>query len=57
MAALIREAVDRVVPDDASPSADERWDRAFAAMGSATAGVTDASVEHDRYLAEASADE
>ena len=33
MAALIREAVDRVMPDDDSPDEDERWALALAAVG------------------------
>lgn len=54
MAALIREAVDRVLPDDESPDEDERWQRALLATSRALrGGPADASVEHDRYLQEA----
>lgn len=56
MAALIREAVDRVLPDDETPSLDERQQRALAALGSATGGGGNVSEEHDRYLDEAYAD-
>lgn len=52
MAALIREAVDRVLPAD--DEADDRWARALEAVGSAMPdGAHDVSVEHDRYLDEA----
>ena len=56
MAALIREAVDRVLPDEDSPSMDERWRRALAALGSAKGGAANVSEEHDRYLDGAYAD-
>jgi predicted DNA-binding protein len=54
MAALIREAVDRVLPDDDSPDDNERWQRAMRAVKAAVSGgAPDVSVEHDRYLDEA----
>jgi hypothetical protein len=58
MAALIREAVDRVHPTDDTVSREARWRRALAAMGSARGldGVTNAATDHDRYLDEAYAD-
>jgi predicted DNA-binding protein len=56
MAALIREAVDRVLPDDESPSEEERWARALAAVGAGQGDGANASEEHDRYLDEAFAD-
>lgn len=53
MAALIREAVDRVLPDEDSPDDEERWNRALAAVGSFAGEPGDVSGEHDRYLDEA----
>ncbi len=52
MAAVVRAAVDRALaelPNDA-------WDRALAAVGAGGSGLTDVSVEHDRYLADSPAD-
>ena len=51
MAALIRDAVDRAYPPPAR--ADDRWDKALAAVGGFRSGKTDAGVEHDRELADA----
>lgn len=56
MAALIRDAVDHVLPDDDAVTADERWTRALAAIGSARGAGADVSENHDRYLGEAYAD-
>jgi len=47
MAALIREAVDSVVADE---DRDARWERAVAAIGCGSSGLTDVGSEHDRYL-------
>lgn len=53
MAALIREAVDRVHPT-ADDDLDARYRRALQAAHQARpSGVSDASVEHDRYLDDA----
>jgi len=51
MAALIRDAVDRVVRDDEDPEV--RWERAMKAIGSAIGPVGNAGEDHDRHLAEA----
>ncbi|MEX2546998.1 MAG: CopG family transcriptional regulator [Chloroflexota bacterium] len=53
MAALIRDAVDRVLPDEDSPTMEERWARAFAAIGTARGGGGNVSEDHDRYLSDA----
>ena len=51
MAHLVREAVDQVYGSAVvPPSLGERWERAIAAVGSATSEVTDLAEEHDRYL-------
>lgn len=55
MAALIRDAVDRVVTDDEDPGA--RWSRAVNVIGSALGQGSNVSEDHDRYLAEAFADD
>ena len=52
MAALIREAVDRVHPTDDS-AGEDRWTRALSAVGAFASGDTDVAREHDRYLEEA----
>ncbi len=51
MAALVRDAVDRVYP--AADEPDERWTRALAAVGGFHSGARDVSVEHDRALSDA----
>jgi hypothetical protein len=53
MSALIRDAVDRVMPDEDSPTAEERWARALAAIGTARGGRANASEEHDQDVADA----
>jgi predicted DNA-binding protein len=53
MAALIREAVDRVMPNDDSPGEDERWAQALAAVGTFRGDGANVSVEHDRFLDQA----
>lgn len=53
MAALIREAVDRVLPDDDSVDDEERWSRALLAVGAFSGEPGNVSGEHDRYLEEA----
>lgn len=57
MAALIRDAVDRVYPEDRS--IDEMWDRALASVGGFRdrEGRTDVSINHDAYLADAFEDQ
>lgn len=53
MAALIRDAVDRVLPTD-NDDLDTRWERALRAVDAAgRGGARDVSVKHDEYLAEA----
>lgn len=52
MAALIREAVDRVHPADGSTGAG-RWTRALSVVGAFASGDTDVATEHDRYLEDA----
>jgi len=51
MAALIRDAVDTVYPEESS--LDEKWARAMAAVGGFHSGRSDISEEHDRELADA----
>ena len=51
MAALIRDAVDRVYPE--AGHTDERWQKALASVGGFRSGVSDVSAEHDRELDEA----
>lgn len=51
MAALIREAVDRMYSESAS--ADAAWDRALAAIGGFRSGRHDISQDHDAYIADA----
>jgi hypothetical protein len=53
MAALIRDAVDRAYPDTSSPSRDELWERAMAAVGSVRGDGSPVGRDHDRYLEEA----
>jgi ribbon-helix-helix CopG family protein len=53
MSALIRDAVERAMPDVDSPTIEERWERAFAAIGTARGGGGNVSEDHDRYLADA----
>ena len=55
MAALIRDAVDRIVIDGEDPEA--RWARAVKVIGSAQGQGGNVSEDHDRYLAEAFADD
>lgn len=52
MAALIREAVDRVHPGD-DPGDADRWTRALAVAGAFASDDTDVAREHDRYLDDA----
>jgi Arc/MetJ-type ribon-helix-helix transcriptional regulator len=51
MAALIREAVDRVYPGSRQRDAD--WDRALAAVGGFRSDRSEVSERHDDYLADA----
>jgi len=53
MAALIREAVDRVYPEDADGSLEARYRRALDAIGSGNSGLGDLAERHDDYLVEA----
>lgn len=55
--ALVREFVDRALtPTSASPTARQRQ-RLLRAIGRYRSGLKDMSVAHDRYLADAFADE
>jgi hypothetical protein len=51
MAALIRDAVDRVYPE--SSGRDDAWERALGSVGRYRSGQADVSTEHDRDLADA----
>jgi hypothetical protein len=53
MAALIRDAVDRVYPARADDSPEARWARAMQTIGQHRSGLSDVAVEHDAYFAEA----
>lgn len=50
MSALIRDAVDRIVDEQADASV---WRRALAAVGRLRGDAENVSEEHDRYLADA----
>ncbi|MCU0506164.1 MAG: ribbon-helix-helix domain-containing protein [Chloroflexi bacterium] len=52
MAHLIREAVDAAYGADAPHSREARWARALSAVGCASSGLGDVSVNHDAYLDE-----
>lgn len=52
MAAVIREAVDRVATDDETGRG-ARWARALTALGRYHGSGENVSEEHDRYLDEA----
>ena len=49
MAEVIRQAVDRVVPDEGQERR-ERWERALAAVGSHRSGLPHVAEEHDAHL-------
>lgn len=51
MAALVRDAVDRIYPP--RDLADERWAAALGGVGGFHSGRADISIEHDRDLADA----
>lgn len=53
MAELIRRSVDAFLRSAAQRSRHERKRRALAAIGRFRSGVSDLSVNHDRYLSEA----
>lgn len=53
MAALIRDAVERVYPADADDSIDARRGRALSVVGLFRSGRSDLSAEHDREFVEA----
>jgi hypothetical protein len=53
MAEWIRRAVDSALLTGGLPDKEEQRRRAIAASGRFNSGVTDTSVEHDKYLAEA----
>jgi hypothetical protein len=53
VAELIRQGVDRYLAGRNQPSREERIRRAIRAAGRFSSGVSDVSVNHDKYLAEA----
>jgi predicted transcriptional regulator len=53
MAALIREAIDRVHPDSESDDLEAQWRRALASVGGGHSGHRDISQRHDDYLGDA----
>jgi predicted transcriptional regulator len=53
MAALIREAVDKVHPPAGDEAPEARWARARAALGGGHSGTTDLGTAHDAYLDDA----
>ena len=53
MAALIRDAVDRVLPTDDDDDPAQRWQRALRAVGGFEGQVANVSGDHDSYLDEA----
>lgn len=50
--AVVREAVDKGLGVGTSGPTDEQWERALAVVGKFPSGLTDLSVEHDRYYAD-----
>ena len=56
MAALIRRSVDELLAKD-DQDMDEKWKRALAAVGFLKSGPSDLARNHDKYLAEAYANE
>lgn len=53
MAEIIRRAIDRAAQDDLMPDRDELMKRAMAAAGSIDSDITDMSIRHHEYVAEA----
>jgi hypothetical protein len=53
MAELIRRGVDALLRSKAPMGREEKKRRALAAVGRFRSGISDLSVDHDRYLAEA----
>ena len=53
MAALIRDAVDRMLPEDDPDDPEARWRRALQAVGAFEGDGLNVSDDHDRYLDEA----
>lgn len=53
MAALIRQAIDRMMNSGAYPDLQDRRERARAAAGRFHAGIHDLSENHDQYLSDA----
>lgn len=56
VAALTREAVERMLTERSGPSTQQRWDMLVDALGSARGDMTDVAENHDKYLAEAAYD-
>lgn len=56
VAALTREAVQRMLTERSGLSTEQRWDQLVDALGSARGAATDVAENHDRYLAEAAYD-
>ena len=53
MAEVIRQALDRMLSDEAGSDSEELHQRALEAAGRFRSGLGDLSVEHDRYLEDA----
>lgn len=53
MAALIRDAVDRIVPSDDADDPESRWQRALGAVGAFEGERLNVSGDHDTYLDDA----
>jgi hypothetical protein len=51
IAELIRQGVDQYLAGRNGPSQEERIERAIRAAGKFASGLTDVSVNHDKYLA------
>jgi hypothetical protein len=56
VAELIRRSIDRYLRSANRPTLDERRRRALAVVGKFSSDVTDLSINHDHYLAEAYGD-
>lgn len=50
--AVVRDALDKGLGAGTSGPTDEQWERALAAVGKFPSGLTDLSLEHDRYYAD-----
>jgi hypothetical protein len=57
MAELVRRSVEMLLSSPHPDDEDEKWERAMKAIGFFDSGLTDLSINHDKYLAEAYAGE